>query len=145
MAEKDRLALIFHGAVVILIGLLSGVPTTVEAIGETGRYWHTAHEALIMIGTWMLAASSVRSALVLDRREAAAFVWSFLGVGYGFIAALVMGGIFGFSPFEPGGTPIRFAAFMCALLGILGAFVATAVTLMGVRAALDGRMTARPR
>lgn len=145
MAEKDRLTLIFHGAVVILVGLLSGVPTTVETIGETGRYWHTAHEALIMMGAWMLAASSVRSALVLDRREAAAFVWSFLAMGYGFMTALILGGSFGFSPFEPGSTPVRFIGFSCALLGILGAFVATAVTLMGVRAARDLRVPASPQ
>jgi len=54
------------------------------------RFWHTAHEALIMIGIWMLAASSVRSALVLDRREAMALVWSFLAMSYGLMTALVM-------------------------------------------------------
>jgi len=139
-ADKDRLRLIFHGAIVLLVGLLCGLPTAVEASSESVRFWHTAHEALIMIGIWMLAASSVRSALVLDRREAMALVWSFLAMSYGLMTALVMGGIIGVSPFEPGGTPATFIAFLSAVVGIFGSFVATAVTLMGVRAAMDRGM-----
>jgi len=125
---------------VLLVGLLCGLPTAVEASSESVRFWHTAHEALIMIGIWMLAASSVRSALVLDRREAMALVWSFLAMSYGLMTALVMGGIIGVSPFEPGGTPATFIAFLSAVVGIFGSFVATAVTLMGVRAAMDRGM-----
>jgi len=144
MAERDRLKLIFHGAVVLLIGLLAGLPTAVEAIDESVRFWHTAHEALIMMGVWMLAASSVRSALVLDTREALVFVWAFLAMGYGFMIALVLGGVRGVSPFAPGGTPATFIAFLSAVVGILGAFVATAITLIGVRAARDSRVSAAP-
>lgn len=144
MADRDRLRLIYHGAIVLLVGLLCGLPTAIEASTESVRFWHTAHEALIMMGIWMLAASSVRPALVLDRREASALVWSFLAMGYGFMTALVMGGVIGTSPFAPGGTPATFIAFLCAVLGILGAVVATAVTLIGVRAALDGRVAVSP-
>jgi hypothetical protein len=144
MAEKDRLRLIFHGAIVLLVGLLCGLPTAVEASSESVRFWHTAHEALIMIGIWMLAASSVRPALVLDRREATALVWSFLAMGYGLMTALVMGGVIGISPFAPGGTPATFVAFLSAVVGIFGSFVATAVTLMGVRAAMDSRAAVSP-
>jgi hypothetical protein len=144
MADKDRLRLIFHGAIVLLVGLLSGLPTAVEAIDESARFWHIAHEALIMMGVWMLAASSVRSALVLDTRESSVFVWSFLVMGYGFMIALVMGGVLGVSPFSPGGTPATFVAFLSAVLGILGAFTATAVTLIGVRAARDSRVAGPP-
>ena len=140
MVDTDRLKLIFHGAIVLLVGLLSGLPTAVEAIDESARFWHTAHEALIMMGVWMLAASSVRSALVLDKREAAVLLWSFLAMGYGFMIALVLGGVLGVSPFAPGGTPATFIAFLSAVVGILGAFVATAVTLIGVRGARDSRV-----
>jgi len=82
--------------------------------------------------------------LVLDGREAAALVWSFLAMGYGFMTALVMGGVIGTSPFAPGGTLATFIAFLSAVVGILGAFVATAVTLIGVRAALDSRVAVPP-
>jgi hypothetical protein len=136
MVNIDRLRLIFHGAIVLLVGLLSGLPTVVESINESGRFWHTAHEALIMMGIWMLASSSVLPALVLGRRETTALVRSLLAMGYGFSVALVIGGVVGANAFEPGGTPATFTAFVAAVVGIGGAFVATGLTLMGARAAL---------
>jgi thiosulfate reductase cytochrome b subunit len=46
MAINDRARLIFHGAIVLLAGLLCGYPTVVESLGgeESVRLWHTAHE-----------------------------------------------------------------------------------------------------
>jgi hypothetical protein len=59
-------------------------------------------------------------------------------MGYGFMTALVIGGVIGANVFEPGGTPATFTAFLAAVVGILGAVVATALTLAGARAALKG-------
>jgi hypothetical protein len=134
--NTDRLRLIFHGAVVVLIGLLAGLPTVVESINGAERFWHTAHEALIMIGIYILAASAVVPVLVLERRENSFLVWAYLAMGYGFVIALVMGGIVGANAFEPGGTPIRFIAFLAAVIGIAGAFLATGLTIIGARTAL---------
>lgn len=136
MAGNDRPRLIFHGAVVLLVGLLCGLPTVVETGNGPARFWHTAHEALIMMGAWMLAASSVLPALVLGRRETRAFVWALLTMGYGFAVALVLGGIFEVEAFEPGSTAASFVAFSAAVVGILGAVVSAILTLMGARAAL---------
>lgn len=136
MTSTDRLRLILHGAVVLLIGLLCGLPTAVESINETARFWHTAHEALIMIGTLMLAESSVLPVLVLGAREARALQWSLLVMGYGFTTALVLGGVLGATPFEPGATPATFAAFLVAAVGIFGAVMTAILTLWGARAAL---------
>ena len=136
MANRDRVRLVGHGAIVLLAGLLSGLPTVLETSDESVRYWHTAHEALIMMGIWILAESSVLPLLVLGQRELRALVWSLLAMGYGFTAALVLGGVLGFSPFQPGATPGTMIAFLAAVLGILGAVLAAALTLMGARAAL---------
>ena len=136
MAGNDRPRLIFHGAVVLLLGLLCGLPTVVETDNGPARFWHTAHEALIMMGVWMLAASSVLPALVLGRRETRAFVWSLLTMGYGFAVGLVLGAILEVEAFEPGGTPASFIAFSAAVAGILGAVMSAILTLMGARAAL---------
>lgn len=136
MSELHRIRLIWHGAVVLLAGLLCGLPTVVEASAESPRFWHTAHEALIMMGIWMLAGSSVGPVLVLQRREATALYWSLLGMGYGFMVSLVMGGVLGVAVFSPGGTPATFVAFLASVVGVLGAVLATALTMMGARAAL---------
>ena len=143
MTNNDRLRLIFHGSIVLLVGLLCGFPTVVEAIAsvESVRVWHTAHEALIMMGIWMLAGSSVLPVLVLQRREATALVWSLLLMGYGFMTALVIGGVIGMTPFSPGGTPAAFTAFLGSVVGIFGAVMAAALTLMGARAALKAART----
>lgn len=135
---RARLRLVFHGAVVLLAGLLCGYPTVVESLGgeESVRLWHTAHEALIMMGVWILATSSVFPTLVLPRREAAGLVWSLLAMGYGFMIALVIGGVTGTTSFSPGQTVVSWIAFTGSGVGILGAILATALTLTGARAAL---------
>lgn len=137
MTDKYRLRLVLHGAIVLLVGLLSGLPTVVETFGgETERYWHTAHEALIMMGVWMLAMASVLPALVLERRQTAAQFWALLLMGYGFVVALGLGGAIGVSPFAPGHTLGASVAFVFAVIGILGAVTSAALTVMGARAAL---------
>jgi hypothetical protein len=102
MDNTDRPRLVFHGAIVLLMGLLSGLPTVVESINESGRFWHT------------------------------------------FSVALVIGGAVGANAFEPGGTPATFTAFVAAVVAIGGAFVATALTVMGARAALKAMKDGSP-
>ena len=138
MTNTDRTRLIFHGTIVLLAGLLSGLPTVVESAGGSGRYWHTAHEALIMVGVWFYGEAAIARDLVLDAREASALRWAMLMLGYGFTTALVLAGIAGAEAFAPGATPLTFTAFVAALIGILGAFVTAGTTLLGARAALKG-------
>ena len=135
--QGNRLRLVFHGAVVLLAGLLCGYPTVVESLGgdESVRLWHTAHEALIMMGVWILAMSSVLPTLVLPRRETTALVWSLLAMGYGFMLALVIGGVTGTTSFSPGHSVVSWIAFTGSAVGILGALLATGLTLAGARAA----------
>jgi len=138
--DSLRLRVVLHGSIVLLVGLLCGLPTVTEVMGgDAQRFWHTAHEALIMMGVWMLAMSSVVPVLVLERREASVLFASLLAMGYGFVAALIIGGAAGVSPFVPGPTPAAFSAFLAAVVGILGAVLSAALTIMGARAALKGR------
>ena len=136
MTNHDRLRLIQHGAIILLVGLLCGLPTAVESINETARFWHTAHEGLIMMGIWILTESSLFPSLALRQGEATALVWALLAMGYGFMAALIIGGFNGTTAFAPGGTPVTIAAFLAAVVGILGAVASTGITLMGAHAAL---------
>jgi hypothetical protein len=78
----------------------------------------------------------VLPALVLPRREASGLVWSLVAMGYGFMIALVIGGITGVTSFEPGHSAAGMVAFSGSAVGILGALLATLLTLMGARAAL---------
>lgn len=132
---RDRARLIMHGGIVLLIGLLCGLPTTVEQINGNERHWHTAHEALIMMGVWILASSSVLTGLALTAREHIALRWALTGMGYAFAFALVVGGIFNVDVFDPGRTPFQFIAFLAATLGIFGAVMSAGLTIKGALAA----------
>src|ERR1044072_6377978 len=134
MTHVRRLRLVFHGAIVLMVGLLSGLPTVVESInGDAVRVWHTAHEALIMMGIWLLVMSSVVPVLVLAGRQAPGLFGALLAMGFGFMVALVLGGAIGVAPFEPGRTPAAFTAFVAAVIGIGGAGGSAGVAIMGAR------------
>lgn len=133
MASPDRLRIAVHGAAVLLVGLLLGLPTVTEA--EPMRLWHTAHESLIMIGILLLALSSVMPVLVLGKREATGLVWSLLATGYGFMTGLVIQALTGIHAMGPSRSLLPMIAFAANAIGILGSVVAASLTLMGARAA----------
>ena len=133
MANSDRMRVIFHGAVVMLVGLLCGIPTVDEE--EPARLWHTARESLILIGILLLAMSSVLQFLALPKREAKALVWSLLATGYGLMTGLVIQGIMGMHAFSPSTNPVLMFAFTANLTGMLGSVLTASLTIMGARAA----------
>src|SRR3954471_18876262 len=135
MSNSSRMRIVFHGAIVLLVGLLCGLPAVTESANEAGRLWHTAHEALIMIGVLMLALSSVLPALVLERREGVGLVWSLLAMGYGLMTGLVLQGITGTRAFGPTTSPLLMVAFIGNAMGMLGSVLAASLTIFGARAA----------
>jgi hypothetical protein len=133
MANNDRTRVIYHGAVVMLVGLLCGLPTVSEE--EPARLWHTAHESLILIGILLLAMSSVLQFLVLPKRESTALVWALLATGYGLMVGLVIQGITGAHAFSPTTNPVLMFAFIANATGMLGSVLTASLTIMGARAA----------
>ncbi|MDB4875286.1 MAG: hypothetical protein JWM41_1732 [Gemmatimonadetes bacterium] len=133
MPHRNRMRVVFHGAVVLLVGLLCGMPTVPEQ--EPMRLWHTAHESLILIGILLLAMSSVLPVLELERREAEGLVWSLLATGYGLMTGLIIQGVTGVHAFGPSTSPLRMLAFVGNATGMLGSVLTAALTLMGARAA----------
>ena len=141
MTNRDRVRVIFHGAIVLLAGLLCGYPAVAEAVAsdESMRVWHTAHEGLIMTAILLFAVASTMPSLALERREASGLFWSLLAAGYGLTVGLVMQGIIGARAFGPSMSPPALIAFTGNAVGILGSMVAAALTLMGAWAALRDR------
>jgi hypothetical protein len=135
MADSDRMRVIFHGAVVLLVGLLCGFPAVMEAITESSRLWHTAHEGLIMVGILLLALASALPSLVLDRREATGLVWALLATGYGLMIGLVIQGFTGTRAFGPTTSPVLMIACLGNAIGMMGSVLAASLTIMGARAA----------
>ncbi len=136
MPSRYRVRIVFHGAIVLLVGLLIGFPTGTEVGSEANRLWHTAHESLIMMGVWLLTMGSVFPVLALERREAAGLFWALLATAYGFMVALVLEGMTGMRAFQPTTSPILLVGFAGNVIGVLGALLAALLTLTGARAAL---------
>jgi hypothetical protein len=134
--NNDRERLIFHGAVVMFVGLLCGYPAVVEQGDEALRMWRGAHLELLLVGIWFLATAGILPSLVLARREAVGLVWALVATGYGLTAALVLGAITGVRAIEPRGPVINQIAFSGSAIGILGALLAVLLTLVGARAAV---------
>jgi len=133
MPNNDRTRVIYHGAVVMLVGLLCGLPTVNEE--EPARLWHTAHESLILIGILLLAMSSVLQFLVLPKREGTALIWALLATGYGLMVGLVIQGITGAHAFSPTTNPVLMFAFIANITGMFGSVLTASLTIMGARAA----------
>lgn len=142
MTPRDRARIVFHGACVLLIGLLCGLPTVPEE--EPMRLWHTAHESLILIGVLLLAVSAALPVLVLEAREARGLVWSLLATGYGLAVGLVLQGITGVHAFGPSTSPVLMLAFLANATGMLGSVLAASLTLIGARAAIAAAPRSAP-
>jgi hypothetical protein len=140
MADNDRVRVVFHGAVVMLVGLLCGLPTVTEE--EPARLWHTAHESLVMIGILLFAVSSVLPLLTLPTRESAALRWSLLATGYGLMVGLVLQAITGQHAFGPSSNPVLMFAFVANATGMLGSVLTASRTIMGARVARRAAVTA---
>jgi hypothetical protein len=140
MTDNDRVRVVFHGAVVMLVGLLCGLPTVNEE--EPARLWHTAHESLVLIGIMLFAVSSVLPLLTLPKRESTALVWSLLATGYGLMIGLVLQGITGQHAFGPSSNPVLMFAFVANATGMLGSVLTASLTIMGARVGSRAAVTA---
>jgi hypothetical protein len=132
---KLALQLTLHGAIVLLIGLLSGIPygsaITKKQDEDTIRAWRVAHSGLSMGGTTIIAFSAVLSNLELDPILTSTFVWSSAISGYGFCLALPYGawvGHRGLSIDGPGKNKIVYAGNM---VGAIGSLIGTLVLIFG--------------
>jgi hypothetical protein len=136
MIDNTRERLIFHGAVVLCIGLLCGYPAVMERSDLPFRVWHAAHMNLLTTGIWMLAVAGAQPALALEKREAYGLLWSLMAAGYGLMLATPFEAYTGMRAIEPAGPPANLLGFLCNAIAILGALLASLLTVMGARAAL---------
>jgi hypothetical protein len=123
--------LVFHGSVILLIGLFCGVPSVVEVLTGSGRMWQGAHSALLILGVWLLAAAAVLPLLLLEEREATALRRSLLVMAYSFMVAAIVQAVTGVRALGPGLPPLNMLAFSANLLAVLGTFLSASLTALG--------------
>src|SRR5262245_17297805 len=101
---RDRL--VFHGAVVILLGLAAGFPFAFVITGSLAgseRAWRMAHLEGVLNGLLLLAVAGVAERLTLATRGQAALAWALVITAYGNLLASVLAATYGVRGLEPGG------------------------------------------
>jgi hypothetical protein len=132
--NHDTLQLLLHGAIVLLIGLLSGIPygyaVTRNKDEKTAFAWRVAHSGLSMGGTMMIAMSAALAVAKFDSVINVLVVWPSIVSGYSFAVALPYGAWVG----HRGLTPKKPARNMVVYVGnIVGAIssLLSALALIG--------------
>lgn len=135
MLNQLAIHLTLHGGIVLLIGLLSGIPYGVAINQKTHedivRGWRVAHSGLSMGGTTMIAFSAVLSNLELNPLFSAILVWSYVISGYGFCIALPYGAWVGHRGLANDGPVQNKIVYTGNMIGAIGSLVGTLLLVFG--------------
>ena len=129
------LQLLFHGAIVMLIGLLSGIPYGL-AINQNKdesivRAWRVAHSGLTMGGTTIIAVAAAINMLDINAIALSILVWSSIISGYGFCIALPYGAWIGHRGLAVGKTVQSNIVYLGNTVGAWGSLVSTIALIFG--------------
>ena len=129
------LQLLFHGAIVLLIGSLSGIPygsaITQKKDEEVVRAWRVAHSGLSMGGTTMIAFAAAIYQLEMSAIALSILVWSSVISGYGFCIALPYGAWVGHRGLSIGQTIENKIVYLGNMVGATGSLVSTLTVIFG--------------
>ena len=143
MTQRQIPQLVFHGLLLVLVGMLAGLPfqhaITSDWGAETARAWRVAHTSLIMVGILYIAIAAIGHHLVLAHVAARFATWSFVVAAYGFVLAFIVGPSIGARGLEPTGPVSNILIFVIFVISILLAFLAVGVIAWGAFSALSRR------
>ena len=146
MMKRAQLRILFHGLIILLVGLLCGVPYGRAITGGWGdevvRGWRVAHLSLVVGGLWLLMVAAVSSLLVLDRRGITLLVGSIVTSGYAFTVALVVAASAGVRGLNATGPILNLVAFGANTVASLASVVWIVITIVGTVRALREERTA---
>ena len=138
--ETPARHLLFHGGVVLLIGLLAGFPFgRAIAVGrgeDNIRAWRVAHSALSMGATTMIAVAIILSALAVGPAVKWIVSASYIVCGYGFSIALTLGPVVGHRGITPAPPAANQVVFAGNFLGVVGSLIGTLAFLYAAAVSL---------
>ncbi len=141
MERSLQTSLVLHGAVVVLIGLLVGIPygnaITGGADAEIIRAWRAAHDGLIMGGLLLIAAGPASALVDLGALGQVVLARALIVSAYAFAVALTSAAVFGFRGLEPVAPAMNVVVFVANSIGAVGSLVGVGLFVTG--AARAGR------
>jgi len=136
MAGLINKYLIFHGAIIILIGLFSGLiywqTINRNKEPEVIRRWRIAHVFLVMEGMFIVIVGLTIPYLTLGGFAARVLVWTIASSGYGFVWAFIGGAWKGNRGLTPKPYGLNTILFLGHFIGAGGSLIGIAMLLYGV-------------
>jgi hypothetical protein len=122
--------MIFHGAVIVLLGLAAGFPFGLLLTGampavagaDSVRAWRMAHLEGLLNGMLVIAAGAVVGKLDLDAGRKRLMAWALIAMAYGNVVASTIGasfGVRGLAPTGPASNLIVYVLFVAAIVGVV--------------------------
>lgn len=139
MEPRRRTVLALHGAILLVVGMVAGVPYGQAIVNHWGeasvQAWKLAHLEGLTNGLLVLAVGGIGGVLVLGERAQKTLVATLLVGGWantlgGIVAALV-----GARGLDPNGPPENWLVFPIWMLGLLP-LVALPIAIAGALASL---------
>ena len=124
MSERMQTHAIFHGAVVLLIGNLCGIPYG-DAIGrslaeDVVRAWRVAHTGGVTGGLTLVALGAVLHRLTVGKAFLNALVWSLVVGTYCITLGFLMAAFAGVRGINPGAPLLNWMVHVAYMIGGLG-------------------------
>jgi hypothetical protein len=142
MDPKVRARLVFHGAVVVMLGLLAGFPHAFVLTGQIQgeeRAWRMAHLEGLLNGMLMMLAGASGGSLALSASQQSWLLWSLVAAGYGNVIASVLGATFGVRGLALAGPPANAIMNLLFWIAIVGILAGVGLLIAGARNAVRSK------
>jgi hypothetical protein len=140
MTHRQAGLLVFHGALLLLVGNLTGIPFAGAIQDGWGpdavRAWRVAHTSLVMGGLLYVAMGAARAHISLSPGAAAALVGTLIATAYVFTFALILGASIGARGLSGEGPVLHGLVFGLFAFSVLALFGASGLFLWGAWRAL---------
>lgn len=146
MSQKHGSNLIFHGALVFLVGMAAGFPYAFAvleslaedaALGAAGavRGWRMAHLEGILNGVLLIAVGGAGRTIKLSARLERVLVYGLIITAWGNMIASVVGPIYGVRGLEPGQSGPNMLMYTLFMVAVLTVVVSLSLVARGAWAA----------
>lgn len=127
--------LLFHGAIIVALGLVAGFPFWLAIIGNREatriRAWRVAHTTVLMDGLLLWVVASLEPHVNLSVAFWTMAVLALVVSAYGFVFALIVGAWAGERGLKPVPAGVNSLFFVGHAVGATGAIVGVGLLLCG--------------
>jgi hypothetical protein len=136
VTDQTARRVIFHGAIVVLLGLLAGFPFAFVILGTmTGdvRAWRMAHLEGLLNGLVMFAVTALSSRLVLSAGRQSLLAGCLIVTGYGNVVASIVAASLNVRGLAAGGSVGNTVVYLLFVVAVVTITLAMVLVALGAR------------